>query len=159
MSAAQDADITTDIAAELAIRNLVARYSDAVARRNEADWGATWAPDGEWHIMGKARRGREDVVKFWLQLMETVPFVVQVPSFGTVSIDGDRATGRFYVTEYGKTVDERQTLTLGVYHDQYKTVDGEWMFARRRFDVLYMGPPDLTGMIIPFPDGAEPMTP
>ncbi|MGE4605861.1 MAG: nuclear transport factor 2 family protein [Myxococcota bacterium] len=148
MSVAQDGNV----AAELAIRSLVARYSDAVARRDEADWGATWAPDGEWQIMGTVQQGREDVVKFWVQLMGTVPFVVQVPSFGTVSIDGDRANGRWYVTEYGKTVDERPSLTLGVYHDQYKRLDAKWLFARRRFDILYMGPPDLTGMTLPFPE-------
>jgi hypothetical protein len=147
--------MSDSIAAELAIRNLVSRYSDAVARRDGTDWGATWAPDGEWHIMGQLQQGRETVVGFWNTLMATVPFVVQVPSFGTVSVDGASATGRWYVTEYGKMADDNATLTLGVYHDRYREIDGEWFFAHRRFDILYMGPPDLSGMTLPFPQISE----
>ena len=32
---------------EVAIHALVARYADAVTRREEKDWGATWAEDGD----------------------------------------------------------------------------------------------------------------
>lgn len=148
--------MSDELRAELAIRDLIARYSDAVARRDEAAWAATWAPDGEWKLLGQVRRGREDVVAFWGQLMATVPWVVQVPSFALLSLDGASATGRCTVTEYGKTPDGSGTLTLGVYHDRCVELDGEWMFARRHLDVLYMGPPDLSGAALPFPQSADP---
>jgi hypothetical protein len=38
-----------------------------------------------------------------------------------------------------------------VYHDAYARIDGAWRFTRRRFDLLYTGPPDLTGRNHPFP--------
>ncbi len=64
------------ISDELAIRELVASYADAVVRRDADAWSATWAEDGEWHILGNATRGRDAVVSLWKQLMAAVPFVV-----------------------------------------------------------------------------------
>ncbi len=136
---------------ELAIRSLVARYSDAVARRDAADWAATWAPDGEWQIMGRAVQGREEVTALWSKLIGGLSFVLQLANGGLIELDGDRATGRWYITEHGKLEDGSALLTLGVYHDEYARGPEGWCFQRRRFDVLHMGPPDLSGQIVPFP--------
>ena len=35
---------------ELAIRGLLARYGDAVCRRDPQAWIATWAPDCTWDL-------------------------------------------------------------------------------------------------------------
>ena len=35
---------------ELALRDLMARYVDAVNRSEAAAWGATWAEDGVWSL-------------------------------------------------------------------------------------------------------------
>ena len=64
--------------------------------------------------------------------------------------DGDQATGRWYVHELSKRP-SRSTLTIGVYHDRYVHEDDAWRFAVRRFDILYTGPPDLSGESFPFP--------
>ena len=140
------------ISDELAIRELVASYADAVVRRDADAWSATWAEDGEWHILGNATRGRDAVVSLWKQLMAAVPFVVQVPGHALIEVDGARATGRWYITEYGKSADGSGSLTLGVYHDEYTRSAEGWRFLRRRFDALYSGPPDLSGTPQPFPE-------
>ena len=137
---------------ELAIRSLVTRYSDAVARRDEADWAATWAADGEWRVLGRSVQGREEVTALWSKLMGGLSFVLQLPNAGLIELDGDRAKGRWYITEHGKLEDGTALLTLGVYHDEYTRGADGWRFRRRRFDVLHMGPPDLTGQIVPFPE-------
>ena len=136
---------------ELAIRDLVARYADAVARRDAEAWAATWAEDGEWHIFGQPTRGRDAVVALWKTLMGTLSFVLQVPSSGVIRIDGARGTGRWHVTEYGKGNDGTATLTLGTYQDEYCRNGGGWRFRIRRFDALYLGPPDLSAQALPFP--------
>lgn len=144
------------VADELEIRSLIARYSDAVARRDEKSWAATWAGDCEWHILGRPVEGRDAIVSLWSQMMGGFPFVLQLPTFGVVDFPdggagaGPDATGRWYVTEYGQGAGG-SLLTLGVYHDRYLREDDAWRFARRRFDVLYMGPPDLSAAPLPFP--------
>ena len=137
---------------EVAIRGLVARYADAVVRRDEGAWAATWAEDAEWHILGNPTRGRGEIVALWSKLMAGFPWVAQLPNSGVVDVDGDRATGRWYITELGKGPDGSASLTLGVYHDEYRRIADQWYFARRRFDVLYGGPPDLSAKPNPFPE-------
>jgi len=136
---------------ELAIRDLVARYADAVVRRDESAWGDTWAEKGEWTVMGRTATGREQVVELWNTLMATLPFVIQLPHSAMLSIDGDRATGRWYITEHGQRADGAGMQMFGVYHDEYGKEDGRWRFIRRRFDPLYAGAPDLSSQPLPFP--------
>ena len=155
------------IADELAIRELVDRYADAIVRRDEQDWSATWASDCEWQVLGEVAIGREAVVKKWHELMGRLPFVHQIASGGILTFSADRddgaetdeagclASGRFYVNEYGTNAaaDTPGLLMLGVYHDDYIKIEAEggWLFKRRRFAPLYMGPPDMTGRVVPFP--------
>ena len=92
----------TDVASELEIRGLVARYADAVSRRDEGAFGETFATDGEWQILGNVAEGREKVVALWKSLMENFPFVVQLVTGGIIEVDGERATGTWYITEHNR---------------------------------------------------------
>ena len=56
---------TERIADELAIRDLVNRYSDAVVRRDAKAWGDTWAENAEWYILGNSICGRVEIVERW----------------------------------------------------------------------------------------------
>lgn len=136
---------------EAAIRNLVARYADAVNRRDEADWAATWAPDAVWDLAGQVTAGREQVVALWRTLLSGVPWVVQLVHSGSVAVDGARATGRWYFSELQRSADGTAGLIVAVYHDACVLGEDGWCFAKRRFDVLYAGPPDLSGHALPFP--------
>lgn len=143
---------TGRLADELAIRELIARYSDAVNRRDSAAWGATWATDAVWHIApGLSPEGRDNIVALWEQLMSGFPFVVQMPSACLVEVEGDQARCRFYLCEYGKREDGGGMLTLGVYHDRLRREKEGWRFVERRFHPLYSGPPDLSGAAAGFP--------
>ena len=130
---------------ELAIRDLIARYADAVNRSDQNDWGATWAEDGFWSLMGMESRGRDNIVQFWLGAMSGFKFALHMNGSGTLTIDGDRATGRWYLTEYTCDNDENTATIAGVYDDVYVKQDGNWLFAERLYQVLYMGPADLSG--------------
>lgn len=152
---------STRIADELAIHNLVSRYSDAVVRRASAEWGDTWSLDAQWHVFGKEIRGRAAIVSHWEGFLSRLPFVHQQSTGGLIAFTDDvtRATGRWYVTEWGVSGNGPGLLTLGVYHDDYvrepvgpdEADEACWRFQCRRFDPLYMGPPDLSGHPQPFP--------
>lgn len=137
----------------LALRQLVEAYADAVCRRDAEDWGATWAPDGEWDLgPGRSMTGRDKIVPFWSQIMGTFPMAIQVITGGKVLwVDGNRAAARWYITEYLRTDDGTNRVGHGVYHDRYVRIDGQWRFARRSYNLLYSGAPDLTGDVFPFP--------
>ncbi len=139
------------VADELAIRNLVARYAEAVSSRNREQWAATWTADGEWNVMGQTSKGRDDTVALWQKLTSSLEFIVQLASSGHVEIDGDRASGRWQITEYGKFAGGGTIFTIGFYQDECVREDGEWRFKTRSFHPLYFGPPDLSAATHAFP--------
>jgi hypothetical protein len=141
------------VADELAIRDLVARSADAVVRFDEKAWIECWAKDARWILGGSAADGRDAVLGRWLMVMGTIDFVAQLPEYGMLDISGDRGTGRWYVTELLWFKAGNSARILGVYHDAYLRVEGAWRFTERRFDVLYTGPPDLSGQTFPYPEG------
>jgi len=139
------------VADELEIRELVARYADAVCRRETDAWGSTWATDGVWAIVGQTPTGREAVVALWEQLMGGMSQVVQIPNEGMLQFDGDRARGRWYITEYGQLATGAAMLTVGLYHDEYVQEDGAWRFGKRAFHSFYSGSPTLADDFHPLP--------
>lgn len=135
---------------ELAIRDLAARYIDAVNRYNADDWAATWAEDATWDLMGHVVEGRQAILELWQGAMSGFDMVVMMMNSGTVSVDGDRANGRWYMTEHLKPREGDANVTLGVYNDEYSREGGSWLFTRRAYQVIYQGPPDLSGMYNPY---------
>ena len=140
------------VAAELDIRNLVARYADAIHRRDPADWGDTWAEDGIWRLPGLddpteqiTMTGRDTLVTAWQTAMAGFPFVWHAIHSGHIAWDGDVATGRWYLSERLLTADGQGLEIFGVYDDRYRHTDAGWRFCERAFAILYRGPADLAG--------------
>ena len=150
----------THFRAEIELRDLVARYSDAVNRRDAEAWGGTWSMDGVWEILGTLQKGRGAIVDFWSQVMAGIPLVLQEPTFGVFDFFSSdeqseklQVTGRWYIHEITRGP-ELSAETTGVYHDRYVFEDGRWRFARRRFDILYRNEDALGGKAFPFPKDA-----
>jgi ketosteroid isomerase-like protein len=138
---------------ERAIRRLVARYSDAVSRRDEADWAATWSDEAVWDVGIAKATGREAIVETWKRLMGSFRFVSQLPQSGLVEVTGDEATGVWHFLELGWPAEGPGTVTLGHYRDVYeRSPTGAWRFRSRVFRIVYMGPGDLSGHVLGHPD-------
>jgi len=135
----------SDIAAEIAIRDLVARYIDAVNRHHQDDWAATWSENAHWDLAGMEVTGRDAIVGLWVGAMSTFEFALMMLNSGTVKVDGNTATGRWYVTEHLKPGEGDPSLTLGVYDDEYALEDGEWRFTKRTYHIMYTGAADYSG--------------
>ena len=128
------------------IVDLVHRYSDAVSRKDPAQWAATWADDARWDLgKGRVTTGKADIVAFWQHAVDQLAQVVQMVHNGTVAVDGDTATGRWYVSEHLSRNNGLRGVLLAWYDDTYVRVDGQWLFSGRSLVALYHGPPDLTG--------------
>lgn len=120
----------------LAIRELNDTYSDAVLRRDPADWGACWAADAHWELMGMAVEGREAIVGLWTQAMggfSAVSFIC-VPS--SIEVIGQRAAGRCQTHEIMALADGTTRAVGGRYDDEYVKQDGRWLYASRKFRIV-----------------------
>ena len=135
---------------ELAIRDLNARYIDAVNRYNKDDWAATWSESAIWNLMGMEVSGKGAIVEMWTNAMAGFEFAIMMLNSGTISVDGDAATGRWYITEHLKMADGSTNMTLGVYDDEYRREGDNWLYSRRSYQVIYQGPPDLSGNYNPY---------
>jgi hypothetical protein len=140
-----------DIASELAIRSLTARFSDAVNRRAGSELGALFAHDGQWDVHGMPLAiGPEAVGVQFDGLIGRFDFLVQLLHSGVVEVDGSTAAARWYITEHCRDSEGSGSLFLGTYNDRHVLTDDGWRFARRRFRFLYRGRDELTGKSYPY---------
>lgn len=144
-----DASIPVPASVEdyVAIQRLVHRYADAVVHRDATQWGSCWAEEAVWDLGGGPVEGREAIVELWGRAMSAMGMVVQVVHNGEVFRDdgadrGDRATGRWYVTEHYRTTEGAPGLLLAHYDDHYVRVEDRWLFSGRRLVPHDPAPPD-----------------
>lgn len=67
-----------------------------------------------------------------------------VHSVTVVDESATDASARTYATELTSRKGKPEVL-VNLYHDRCVLADGRWLIAHRRLDVLYHGPPDLSG--------------
>ena len=108
------------------IRSLVEKYADAVNRVDKEDWSSTWCEDSEWDLSSMpAVKGKDAIVELWVNAMAGFPYVAQLIQNGTTEVDGDTATGRWYIVEHIQTTEKDADdnpvgfFNIGVYQDKY----------------------------------------
>lgn len=141
----------TDIADELAIRDLAQRFTDAVNRRSPTEMAALFAPDGRWNVPGVDETVGHDAIAARLTgLLGQFTHLVQLLHSGVVDLHGDRATARWYLTEHGRDPEGAGALFIGYYEDDLERHDGAWRFASRTFAFLYRGRDEVPGRTYPY---------
>ena len=134
---------------ELALKNLMARYVDAVNRRDGDAWSATWAEDSVWNLLGSPVAGKDNILGLWQQMMSGFEFALMMPSSSLFEIDGDSASGHWYLHEYTRDLEGTASTILSRYVDTYVKQDGQWLFKTRDYGFIYNGPSDLSGTYTP----------
>ena len=124
-------------ATDIALRQLIARYCDAVLRRDSAAFGEVWAVDGVWQL-GKPIEGRDAVVTAFDKLMKGYAWLVQSAPNAVFEVDeaNGTASGRVAIVEQFKKTKGGTGSLVGVYHDRYVRRQGVWQFAERRIEVI-----------------------
>ena len=134
---------------ELALRTLMGRYVDAVNRRDESAWADTWAEDATWNLLGTEVTGKAQIVGLWQQMMAGFEFAIMMPSSGLFDVDGERATGHWYLQEFTRDLEGNGSIVLSRYLDSYVKKNGLWVYQSRRYSFMYHGAPDLSGSYTP----------
>ena len=94
---------------------------------------SVYAPQGRLIAFGNAPYvGRGKILEIFRGSMARVEFLTQICAAGIIDLDGDRATGRWTITEFAKYRDnDRLSYFQGTYEDiMVKTADG-WLFEER----------------------------
>lgn len=141
-----NADLNRLISVE-AIRNLRLRYCHHLDANRMDALAALFTEDAICHVDRAGWTGR-DAIKAGLsqafrdfdkQQRGQYPFVHAVSNHLIEIIDEDRAEGRCYLIDFvtQRPAGENPLLLLGVYVDEYRRVDGEWLISHTRLDVVW----------------------
>ena len=128
-----------------ALRALVGRYCDAVARFDVEAFAATWGPDAIWHFpRGEDLHGREAIAARYREARAGYALCVQEILSSIVDPAG---SARWYVRELQWREGAQGSQLIGVYDDTFCGDAEVPLFASRRFTRLYRGPADLSGRL------------
>lgn len=145
------------LAADLGIRQLHARYVDAVWRKDLAAFTACFAPEAGWKIAGHHAVGREAIGETFTRLIGPSLRVLMFVGLPCLDFAGATASGRVNITELVKRADGAAMRTLGVYYDRYRVAEGmalgetpggDWLFTERHWHLFYRGPMDMSAPML-----------
>ena len=131
--------------AEIALRNLMSRYVDAVHRLDAAAWAATWSEDACWNLLGTDVNGKASIVALWQQMMGGFEFALIARWSCRFGIYGDTASGHWYLQEITRDREGKSSNIISRYLDTYCRRDGQWLYQSRRYSFIYHGTEDLAG--------------
>jgi hypothetical protein len=136
------------------VRDLTARYCDAVARCDGELFASLWATDADWVVPGaRTTSGRERITRLFLKLREGYLLCTQELLSGRVVPDagGTSARARWQIREHQWRDDAPTSCVMGIYTDRLIIEQGTWCFAERRFDLVYRGPVDCSAPPLALP--------
>ena len=143
---------------ECAIRQLHARYADAVWRKDTAAFVDCFAEDAVWRIAGIELTGREAIGAGFDQFMAILHrtlMTFRTPILTLGELPGT-ASARTYVTEQNKYHDGTAVMTIGIYYERFVDQGDRWRFAWRHWQMYYYGPADLSEKIYDAPEFGPP---
>lgn len=142
---------------ELAIRALADAYSDAVNRSNATAAAEVYCDQGVLEGPGiDPIVGQAAIAAFLQATFDRWEWIFQTTTGGPISLDGDRATSRFHITEMGRGQDGRGTEFYGMYEDKLIRTECGWRFARRHLYPVYFGLCERSGKHHQLPDFGAP---
>ncbi len=116
----------------LGICQLADRYTDAANRLDAAGMAAVYADEGELHAFGNVLAGREAIEESFTPMVQRFEFINQVCSAPDITVESDRATSRWTITEFNRRHGaDKLEMFLGTYDDILERRDGEWCYLRR----------------------------
>ncbi len=126
----------TDTEAELAIRQLVASYTDAVNRGSADDAAQVWAPDGQLYFFGR-EIAASTLREAYAQTFSAFEFLFQMTHSGVVTVRGDTAKARWWISEINlPNGREGYKMFFGLYQDEVVRTDVGWRFRSRYLDEI-----------------------
>src|ERR1700730_7658537 len=102
-----------------AIRDLHARYTDAVWRKDYAAFGACFTGDAEWRIGGLELRGRAQITETIEAILGNFRRVLILFQSPILSMVDGTLSARTYITEQVARTDGTANISIGRYYERF----------------------------------------
>jgi uncharacterized protein (TIGR02246 family) len=143
-----DADVAAWIAVT-AVKDLIVRYSDAATRNDWDAFAACWMPDARWITLppiGQELVGIDAILADVQASLPTADFFVQMAHGSVVTLDGpDRARATTTIHALGRKTGTYSIENYAIYYDDVVKSDGQWRFAQRCLQPVYLDTSEHTG--------------
>lgn len=143
--------------AESEIRELAARFSDAVTRNDAKAFRALWTENGVWEIREPypaSAEGPAAIVSLLQKLIEPWAFFVQLTHSGVVEFESQStAVARWIMSEVARSPDGKLNYdNLAMYEDHVVCgSDSIWRFSKRTYNYIWLSESPLVGRSFPLP--------
>jgi ketosteroid isomerase-like protein len=129
------------------IEALRGEFTDAVMLRDYDRAASLFTEDGALRMPNVPAElaSPEEIRAFGRRVPEIVEFLVQNTHPGTITLDGDIASGRAYLQEVIRLRDGRSEINYAIYHDRYRRTPDGWKFTERVYEVRYHDTSPLAG--------------
>jgi ketosteroid isomerase-like protein len=129
------------------IEALRGEYTDAATIGDFDRFAALFTEDAalRWPHVPVEFIGREEIRAAIEQGQDLWDYFVQTTHPGTIKLEGDTASGRAYIEEFGRFRDGNSHRNSAIYHDRYRRTPDGWKFAERLYEVRYVDTTPLTG--------------
>ena len=148
--------MTDLVTADAGIRQLYARYADAVWRKDPQAFGDCLTEDAEWRIAGAVMKGRAAAVAQIGQVLQQFRWCSINFKQPIIHIKDGKVTGRAFFMEQSVFATGRTMFAMGTYYDHYVNCGDQWRFSWRLFQNHYAGSPDLSSPLFETPDYGPP---
>jgi uncharacterized protein (TIGR02246 family) len=135
------------VIADVQIRQLHARYADAVWRKDAECFGALFADDAEWKVAGMHLVGRTEIQATFAKFMVHVERTLMRFATPVITLGDDGVSSRTQTVENNRFADGRTASTIGIYYERFVVQGGVWRFRWRHWNLHYIGPPDFSGSL------------
>lgn len=125
-----------EIADRLDIRKLRADYAHHLDAGQWDEYVGLFTTDAvvEYSTGSHRLEGREEIARFAREEID-YDFSFHTAQMPRIEVDGDTATGVWYLCVYYRLPSGEAGWGLGTYEDGYRRVDGEWKFSRVRSSI------------------------
>jgi len=138
------------------LRELKHRYAALCDADYDADGLAElFTADAVWdggEVMGR-HEGREAIRTFFAASSAQMPFAIHHVLNERLDVDGDRATGRWYLWQPCVFAADGESAALwmaGRYEDSYRRENAEWRFAHVKIELRMLSPYEHGWAVAPF---------
>ena len=138
------------------IRELIARFADAVTRKDLDAFGTLWTGDGEWVIgepMSLCVAGVDSIQATFSRIVCKWEFFAQFANNTLIEIRGKHAKARSTCEEFGINSRSGETYhNIALYFDDLTLTPEGWRFQKRKYHYLWLDDRPLSGRTFPVPD-------